>query len=159
MLVTVVYGFLLHSSPINFAPLHGWQASEAQKPQMKFMSSLFGLPKHSSISFLLVSHSTAKEEVKVWVRTLWILIHSFFLTLNFFHTLYRISPLFSSYFNISIYEDHIFSGIQKLTWFMYMFSCLLTLLFSLNLLHGVLTEKFHHLLPDLFFILSLFLWG
>lgn len=119
MLVSVAYGFLLHSSPIIFPPLHGWQASEAQKPQVKFMSSLCGLPKHSSISFLLVSYSTAKEEVKVWVRTLWILIHSFFFAylevLSYIIQFLLHSPPISSisfYEIVSICEDQILSLLE-----------------------------------------------
>lgn len=144
MLVSVAYGFLLHSSPIIFPPLHGCQASEAQKPQVKFMSSLCGLPKHSSISFLLVSYSTAKEEVKVWVRTLWILIHSFFFCLPWSVVIhYTVSSSFSSYFiHFFLWDcihmwgsDFVFTGTQKQIQFMSMFSCLLTLLVSFNLLH------------------------
>lgn len=138
MHVSITYSFLIHCSLIIFSPLHEWHTSEAHKPQVKFMSSLYFFTKHSSISYLQVFHCIAKEEIKVWVRILWILIHSFFLTFNCCGILNRVSPLFFSYFIkfflwdcIHIWGSHLaFTGIQKQTIFMSMFSCVLIILFQ-----------------------------
>ena len=125
------------------------------------MPSLCSIPKHSLFSYFSCIPSYSKRNLCLSQKSVDLDPFIFpYLELSFF---IQNLPFFSSYF-IHPFCPYmrLTSCRQKQTQFMFrfMFSCLLTLFFSFNLLHlycGILTEEFHHLLSGLFFRLPLFL--
>lgn len=85
----------------------------------------------------------------------------FFLTLNWCHALFSLTSSllwFHPSLAVRLYRHmrttSCFTGIQKQTQLMSMFSCLLANLFSFNMLHlycGILTEKVLYIFLDYFF--------
>lgn len=74
---------------------------------------------------------------------------------------YFIRPFLWEY--IHTWGSHlVFTGTQKQTQVISKFQCLLTILFSFNMLHlhcGILIPEYHYLFSDLFFRLPMLLWG
>lgn len=96
---------LVNSSLTIFPPLYVWQISEDQKPQLKFISSLCSIPKHSSFSYFSRIPSYSKRNLSFSQKSVnfslpWTII------------LYTDSPFLFLLFHPSllfIYEDRILS--------------------------------------------------